>query len=260
VVVRGADGIKGDGDEIAGYLDDPSPGVTLVFMAPKVDKRKPAWRLVLERAAVTAADPLKGRALRAHVVEHVRQRKLALADDALQELLDAIGPGLGRLSGELEKLEAFAGGGKSKLGAEEVAALLGRGAARPLYRLSDAIAARETGLALELLEESLDEGEQPLKILGALHRSLRQVRGARALRDRRVSRDELATRLGIFPFKVGDVLEAADRWSDAELARAVRALDRADWKMKGGADSRVALVAVVAGAGKRGTRSAARAR
>jgi DNA polymerase-3 subunit delta len=261
VVVRGADGLKGDGEEIAGYLDDPSPGVTLIFMAPKVDKRKPVWRLVLDRATVTPADPLKGRALRAHVVEHVRQRKLALADDALQELLDAIGPNLGRLSGELEKLEAFAGGGKAKLGAEEVASLLGRGPARPLYRLSDAIAARETGLALELLEESLDEGEQPLRILGALHRSLRQVRGARALRDQRVSRDELATRLGIFPFKVGDVLQAADRWSDAELARAVRALDRADWKMKGGADARVALVAAVAGTGRPGAaRSAARAR
>jgi DNA polymerase-3 subunit delta len=261
VVIRGAEALKGDGEEIGAYLDDPSPGVTLVFVAAKVDKRRPAWRLVLDRATVSSADPLKGRALRAHVVEHVRQRRLALADDALQELLDAVGPDLGRLAGELEKLEAFAGGGKARLGADEVAALLGRGPARPLYRLGDAIGAREVAVALELLEESLDEGEQPLRILGALHRSLRQVRGARALRDLRMPRDELATRLGIFPFKVGDVLQAAERWSDAELARAVRALERADWKMKGGADARVALVAAVAAAGRRGsTRSAARAR
>ena len=48
---------------------------------------------------------------------------------------------LRRLLGEVDKLEAFREG-QDALRAEDVAAVLGRGMARPLYLLSDAIAAR----------------------------------------------------------------------------------------------------------------------
>jgi DNA polymerase-3 subunit delta len=244
VVVRNADALKGDGEEMVAYAEDPDHSVSLVLLTVKPDKRKTVWKLLMQAAQVVPAEPLKGRALRARVQESLRRRRLALRDDGLEELLERVGQDLRRLMGELDKLEAFAG--QAPLSAEDVAAVLGRGLAPPLYKLGDAMAARRGRETLEVLHALLEEGEAPLKILGTFHRSLRQVRGALALRGSRSAREELVSRLGVLPFKVSDVLEASRRWSEGDLRRAFVALDRADRRMKSGGEPRTALAAAVA--------------
>jgi DNA polymerase-3 subunit delta len=260
VVVRGADGLKGEGDELAPYLEDPSPDARVVVLALKPDKRRVVWKRLLERAQIHSADPLKGRAARGYVAEQVKRRGLALRDEAFEELLERVGQDLRRLMGELDKLEAFAEGHSGPLGAEEVSAVLGRGLAQPLYRLGDAFTTRRREDLLGLMETVLEEGEPPLKVLATLHYAARRLRAARALRDARVPREALAGRLGVPPFKVAELMESARQWSDAELAAAVAALSEADRRVKTGADPRSALVAaVVAATGKSGARGATRA-
>jgi DNA polymerase III subunit delta len=219
--------------------------VVLILIAAKADKRRTLWKRIAESATVIDAEPLKGRSLQAFVSAEVRRRGLKLDEDGLTELLERVGQDLRRLMGELEKLEAFAGKA-GKVSADDVAKVLGRGIARPLYRLSDAMMERRLAEVLLLVEERLDDGEPAQRLLATLHRSVRQARTARALLAARASRDQLVSRLGVPPFKVGDVMEAARRWSEDELRRAIAALSRADRRMKTGSDPRVALVAAVA--------------
>ncbi len=246
IVVRGAEGLKGEGEGLAPYLDDPAPGVTLVFLAARPDKRRTAWKQLLAKATLIPAEPKRGQALRAYVSDQLRRRKLRLSQEGSEELLERVGQDLRRLMGELDKLQAFAQG-ERVLSAEEVATVLGRGLAPPLYRLSDAMAGREGDEVLALAEALLEDGEEPPLILGALHRSLRQVRRALALRERRAPREEIARLLPPnVAFKLPALLEAAGRWSDPELRRALAALGRADRGMKTGADARAALATAVA--------------
>ncbi len=196
------------------------------------------------------ADPLKGRALRAHVQERLRKRKVQLREDALEELIERVGQDLRRLVGEIDKLEAFAADRKGPLTADDVAAVSGRGLAAPLYKMADAYSARSVPAVLGLMEDALEDGEAPLRILATLHRALRQVRGARSLSEARAGKDEIVSRLGLIPFKVGDVLDAARRWTEPELRKALRALDVADRRIKLGTEPRAALVAAVAAAGR----------
>ena len=247
VVVRGAESLTGDDDGVTAFAADPAPGVTLVLIASKIDRRKGVWRRLNEMATVETVEPLKGQALRAAVADAVRRRKLSLTPEGLAELIDRVGQDFRRLMGEVDKLAAY--GFAGPIGPEEVASVLGRGLARPLYALTDAFAQRRRDQVLELMEEALDDGEAPLRLLGALHRTLRQLRGARALRAARAPREELAGRLGILPFKIGDVLAAAERWSEEALDAALEALDRADRRIKTGGEARVALTAAVVEAG-----------
>jgi DNA polymerase-3 subunit delta len=245
VVVRNADALKGEGDELASYLDDPNPDARLVFLATRPDKRRAVWKRLLDRAQVHSVEPLKGRAARGYVAEQVRRRKLALREDAFEELFERVGQDLRRLMGELDKLEAFSEGHTGPLGAEEVSAVLGRGLAQPLYRLGDAFTNRRRAELLSFMETVLEDGEPPLKVLATLHYAARRVRAARALRDARIPREALAGRLGIPPFKVQELMDATRAWSDAELEAAVAALARADLRIKTGGDARAALVAAV---------------
>jgi DNA polymerase III delta subunit len=252
IVVRGAESLKGEGDSLAAYLEDPTPGVTLIFLVARPDKRRTALKQLLDKAEVVSAEPKKGQALRAYVADHLRRRELRLSGEGFEELLERVGQDLRRLMGELDKLEAYSKG-ERVLSAEDVAAVLGRGLAPPLYRLGDAMAERDPERVLALAEALLEDGEEPPRILGTLHRSLRQLRGVLALRERRLSREEIsrllqAARLLPAPmaFKLPALLQASARWSEADLRRATLALGRADRGMKKGADARGALTAAVA--------------
>jgi DNA polymerase-3 subunit delta len=245
VVVRNADALKGEGEDLAAYFADPTPEVALILMVGKPDKRRVVWKLVFQKAQAVAAEPLKGRAVRGHVVEQLRRRKLLLEDDAVEEVVERVGQDLRRMMGELDKLEAFAAGRTGRLSGDDVAAGLGRGLAPPLYKLADALTARRAAAVLGLLEVVLGEGEPPLKVLATLHRALRQVRGAKALQEARAPREAVASRLGVMPFKVGDLLQASRAWSEDDLRRATAALDLADRRVKTGSDPGMALTAAV---------------
>lgn len=249
LVVRGADGLKGDGEDMAAYLDDPTPGVTLILMAGKPDRRKTVWKRIVEKANVTAADPLKGARLRAFVVEELRRRRLKIGGDAVSELIDRVGADLRRLMGEADKLEAFAAG--REISAEDVARVAGRGLGRPLYVLADAFADRNLTRTLEEVTATLEDGERPELILAALHRSLRQLRGVRQLAEERRPREEMARLLGLPPnmaFKLPALVESARRWTEKDLEAALIVLGRTDRVVKRGADASAALVSAVAAA------------
>jgi DNA polymerase-3 subunit delta len=233
-------------DPVEAYAADPAPGVTLVLVTAKPDRRRNPWKKLLAKATVHDASPKKGRALRAHVEEELRGRGLRLAPDALNELLAEVGQDLRRLMGEVDKLEAYAGG-RREITLDDVAAVLGRGLGQPLYLLADAFSARDAPASLELVERLLEDGEEGLRALATLHRSLRQVRGALAMREARVPRDEIGAKLlpPNMQFKLDSLLEASRRWSEPDLRRALEALGRADRRMKRGSDPATTLVAAV---------------
>jgi DNA polymerase-3 subunit delta len=246
IVVRRADQLKGDEDAIGAYVDDPSPDVTLILLAPRPDRRRSVWKKVLAQATVHSAAPKKGRALQAHVEGEIARRRLRLEPEALEELISRVGQDLRRLMGEVDKLEAY-GAGRGTLAAEDVVAVLGRGFAPPLYRLGDAVAARDAAQSVALVGELMAEGEEGLRILATLHRSLRQVRAAAALRTSRVGTEEIGRQLlpANMQFKARGLVEASRRWSDADLRRALGALGRADRRLKRGTDPETVLVAAI---------------
>jgi DNA polymerase III subunit delta len=246
LVVRQAEALRGDDEGVLAYLKDPTPGVTLVLVAAKPDKRKALWKRLFEAASVTLAEPLRGARLKGYVRDELRRRKVALSDDATAALIERVGADLRRLMGEIDKLQAYAEG--ERLSAEEVALVLGRGFARPLYELSDAFGQRRARATLELLEQALDEGEAPLRILSALHRGLRELRKVRGLALRRTARDKMVAALGLGnrAFKLDAMLEAARGWDEASFRRATAALERADRAIKSSGEARLALAAAVA--------------
>ena len=238
---------KVEDDPVEAYAADPAPGVTLVLVTAKPDKRRNPWKKLLPRAAVHDVSPKKGRALRAHVEAELRSRGLRFAPDALNDLLGEVGQDLRRLMGEVDKLEAFAGDRKD-ITADDLGAVMGRGLGQPLYLLSDSFSGRDVSASLEHVERLLGDGEEGLRILSTLHRSLRQVRGALAMRESRAPRDQIGAKLlpPNMQFKLDALLEASRRWSEADLRRALSVLGRADRRLKRGGDAATTLVAAVA--------------
>jgi DNA polymerase-3 subunit delta len=97
-----------------------------------------------------------------------------LPSDAAELLVELVGPHLGLLDQELDKL-AVAVGNSATISAEDVDRLVGRSREADVFRILDAVGEGKPGEALAVLGQLLEEGEDPLAILGPLTYQLRKL-------------------------------------------------------------------------------------
>jgi DNA polymerase-3 subunit delta len=94
--------------------------------------------------------------------------------DAANFLIELVGPQMGLLAQELEKL-SVAVGAKGRITAEAVDSLVGRSRAANVFHILDAIGDNKPAVALKLLTELFEEGEDPLAVMGPLTAQLRKL-------------------------------------------------------------------------------------
>jgi len=126
----------------------------------------------------------------------------SFAPDAAPWLVELVGPSLGQLAQEIEKL-ATAVGASGTITRELIDTLVGRSRQAATFKIFDAIGAGRTADALAILHRLFQQGEEPLAVLGAFSWQLRRL-GA-------ISR---SARAGL------TVLEAMDRSGVPSFARA----------------------------------------
>ena len=137
-------------------------GVRLLISAAKVDKRRLFFKTV---ESVGEAEEHRGLSLEdkdwAEQAESYVRRELAaqekrLEEDALGELVAAVGPNLRQLSAEAEKLALFVGD-RQTITAADVATLVSRSKHARAFALGEALGDRDLPRALRALDEELWE-------------------------------------------------------------------------------------------------------
>jgi DNA polymerase-3 subunit delta len=237
VSVKRAQKLLEKSEELQAYLGNPSPSTVLILELSKTpDKRRKAWKQVEKEATVVSCDAPKAAELEEWVLEQALGRELPLGRDAVRYLVAEFGTDLRRLLTELEKLSLFSlslpSGNKMDL--ETIATVLGRGKAQSIFKFVDAVGAGNTQKALLQLGRLLEEGEPPLKILALIDRLVGQLRVARELQAGRGG-GNLARVLGVPPYAVNSLREAARRFDRRGLAKALRALAETDRILKSSA-------------------------
>jgi DNA polymerase-3 subunit delta len=109
-------------------------------------------------------------------VRHGKQ----LASPAAELLVELVGADMGLLDQELAKLAIYVGD-RVRIDAEDVDRLVGRSRQENTWKIFDAIGAGQSAAALAILDRLLDQGEDPMRILGAFSLQLRRLAQAARL-------------------------------------------------------------------------------
>jgi DNA polymerase-3 subunit delta len=119
-----------------------------------------------------------------------------LPTNAAELLVDLVGPQMGLLDAELNKLAIYAG---ERPGIElaDVDALVGRSRAANVFKIMDAVGDGKPAAALTILSELFEEGEAELAILGALGAQLRRLALAARLHRQGAPLDNAMDRAGV---------------------------------------------------------------
>jgi DNA polymerase-3 subunit delta len=93
---------------------------------------------------------------------------------AARLLVDLVGPDMGLLDQEMAKLAVYAGTA-SRIDSPDVDQLVGQNRVEKTWEIFDMIGAGQTGEALTRLNRLLEQGEDPIRLLGAFSMQLRRL-------------------------------------------------------------------------------------
>jgi DNA polymerase-3 subunit delta len=153
--------------------------------------------------------------------------------DAARLLVDLVGPEMGQLDQEISKLATYVGEAKG-ISINDVDLLVGSNRTANVFKIFDAIGEGRKNEAFNILERLFDQGEDPIRMLGAFSLQLRRLAQASRLVQRGVPFSAAAERVGIPPFAKQASEQQLRRLGRPRAERLYDWLLEADLGMKGG--------------------------
>jgi len=157
------------------------------------------YKLVGDEAAITCKAPAAHRLVQWCVQRARAEHKTELANPAAALLVELVGQEMGLLDQELEKLATFVGT-RGRIESADVDKLVGHSRSENTWKIFDAIGAGRTGEALTMLERLFDQGEEPLRMLGAFSMQLRRLAQAARLAQQGRTLRRALEEVGVPPF------------------------------------------------------------
>ncbi len=234
VVLRSAQDLGKDViAEVVAYTKAPSEDAVVVLVHPGGVKGKALVEGVKKAGAhvVTVTKPTKAAERLDFIRAEMRKAGRSISADAAQTLLDAVGNDLRELAAACGQL-AFDTPGNTV--DEAAVARYHRGRAEVTgFTVADKAVEGRLGEALEQLRWALATGVAPVLIVSALAAALRSLAKVGSA-PRNLRGGQLASHLGMPPWKIDRVKRQLNGWGPEGIARAVHAVAVADEQVKGG--------------------------
>ena len=222
------------GERIATLGGAMPPTTDLIFVEGQLRPNHPLLRDLSAVAEVREFAALNPNDLRGWVQSRVMACGSSMTTQAVQLLVDLVGPDLWALSTEVEKLTLYATG--RAVTAEDVEELVVSAREVSVFAMVDGVLEGNRGGAMRSLTRLLEGDATVAYLLAMLARQVRLMVLAKDLLAQQVPQNELGTRLGIASaYPLRKTLEMARRFSPQALQRLHRGLLDTDVAIKTGA-------------------------
>ncbi len=235
VIAKDFEALKSaDIDDLVPYLNDPSPGTCLVMVSSQGRYDKKAVTSAVEaHGAVTRFFPLLDREITAWIEGWARARGLSLSRDAAQYLWQTVGNDLQKIGNELEKVEIYIKE-KKTVTFEDMQTVVGDFREYTPFDLAAALGLKNGEKAFLILSRLLEEGEQPVGLLGSISWNFRRLLQAKDMEAVGTGPDEIMKKLRppVIFHQVAQFKSQMKSYSIKELREAFSVMLSADKALK----------------------------
>lgn len=235
VVVSAAgkkDNLKEEDEEILSrYLLRPAETAVVIFVADELDKRRKIAKLLLDNCVAVEFGALNDDELMKWTRTKLKEFDAEADDRALRHLVGLVGSNARRLTNEVEKL-AVAALPDKLITFDLVEMLVPDSRAIDNFTLSDYLLAKNKKYALQTLKKILDDGVEPLMLLGLIAYNFHRLFLAKELMNQGVERKEVARVMKLPYSKQQDFLETARRADAGKLSRIMQRIAETDLAIK----------------------------
>ena len=221
---------EADEEVLLSYLERPVETSVVIFITEDIDKRKKLAKTLMSGAAFEF-QLLKGNELQSWIRSYLKELKAEIEPQALQRVLEVVSSDLHTLVNELSKLAAAALP-SGRITRALVDALAVRSREHMNWELTDQIVARSGKAALKTLRDLLDDGVEPVMLIGLIAGTYRRMALAQALLSQGASPGEIFSEVRMPPFKQRAYLSELSRMNSAGMAQKIQRIAEADVAIK----------------------------
>lgn len=221
---------EADEDVLVRYLQNPVPTSVVVFVARDLDKRKKLTKILLDHCTIVEFPAVSDGEAKSWARDYLKKLKIATDERTLGEIVSLVGTDIQTLRSELEKLATAAVDSK-RITIDLVDDLIGRSRELSNFDLTDHLIAHNRKRALEILYRLLQDGSEPVMLIGLIASNYHRLAIARDLLARK-GKDAVFQQIRMPWKKQGEFLATLQRSSEADIARGIQRIAAADLAIK----------------------------
>ena len=216
---------------LSSYFADPSPSSIVIFIADDLNGVRKMGKLLRDKTASVEFKPLEDKDLLKWADGEFKKAGAEIDHATLNQFIARIGSDVRRLTNEINKLATAALPGKV-ISPELIDALVPNTREISNFDLTDHLVAGRKSKALTMLRKILDDGAEPLALLGLISYNYRRMLMAKDLMSRGADRSEVARVLNMKYGNHEPFLAAARRADINSLTGALQKLAKTDLAIK----------------------------
>lgn len=222
---------EADEEVLARYVVRPAETSVVILLSSDLDKRKKLSKTLLENCVSVEFAPLSDFDLMRWAQNTLRDLKADADENALSHLIGLVGSDVRTLTNEINKL-ATAALPAGKITFELVDDLVPNSRELSNFELTDYLIGKNRRRALQILQKLLDDGAEPLMLLGLIASNYHRLTWAKEAMSRGADRDEVFRTVKL-PFnKREEFLATARRTDSKTLSRSLERIAQADLAIK----------------------------
>ncbi|OGQ48125.1 MAG: DNA polymerase III subunit delta [Deltaproteobacteria bacterium RIFCSPLOWO2_02_44_9] len=238
IVNRAESLLKSQQETFLGYFKNPVSTTCLTFIvsSDKIDKRLAFFSELDKAGYLFYFKPPSGRELPLWIKKEVQGAGKRITDEAVAAFMEIADNELRDIKQEIDKLALFVGK-REMIEKKDVEMAVAKGRIDTVFDLADSLGKKDLRKGIMNLKRLMDQGEQPVKILGTISRQFRIMWRVKILKEKGTAVNGIAQQLGIFPSYVDGYLRQGNSFSTEELLSVFNILRGADIALKSGRQS-----------------------
>ncbi len=216
---------------INGYLSNPSPTSVVIFIADELNGVRKMSKLLKDDTTAVEFKPLSDEEMRKWASDEFKKLGAEIGIATLNQFISLVGSDVSRLTNEINKLATAALPGKV-ITVELIDALVPNTREVDHFDLTKQLVAGKGSAAVTMLRKILDDGAEPLQLLGLIAYNCRRLLTAKDMMNRGVDRREVANVVKLRYNDQEPFLAAARRAEMPKLVSAIHSLAKTDLAIK----------------------------
>ncbi len=214
------------------YIKNPNSSTVLVMTAEKIDKRKSFYRSISKcDGAVFEFPGLYEKDVKDWIRNIAKEKGKLIAPAAVENLYENAGNNLSKIAMEIEKLACLVGEEK-KIDQAHTRLIVGRTRSETAFDLCDAIGSRNTGKALEILKDRIEEGEKTEALIWIIRWQVMRLWKGKELLQRGESASSICSKFKIPVYFQQKFINMTKNFTLDSLKKSLLLIFQADVKLR----------------------------
>lgn len=223
------------------YCEKPSSSTCLILRGEKLGPWKGCLQVLEKQGRVVLFAHPSGNLLTRYIVRGANRMGKAISLEAAEVMQEMVGNHLSEIHQELGKVASYVGE-RREIEVDDIEAVVSRVKVHTVFDLTKAMGMKDSTEALRILNQMLEAGEPPLRVLTMIIRQFRLIWMAKEMRSLGMRDMDIGRTLGIPGFFLQGLLSQLKNFKPTELAEGYRRLSETDIALKSRSTSKKILL------------------